>query len=225
MTWFFKSTLCCPNPRSHGGDRQGMRSLKGKSIWQVISCTVHLWTIPSLPQINLHKRNEKENVWSLTTSFVLHLCLESSPLGAKCTFQPKFTMCAYICYLVHDSVQMLGWCIFRVWVQEFRQHTCVYTYQHMTERTAFLPQLNIQIFKSEVCNSAQAQRGRQIGNINWFKMHTIHCVSIHLTHMHDCSRITVARQRVSVSRAFSLSLSESIFLDKSGTLLQKLNVV
>lgn len=151
---------------------------------------MHLWTIPSLPQINLHKRNERENVWSLTTSFVLHLCLGPSPLGAKCTFLPKFMMCARICYLVYDSVRMLGWCIFRDWVQEFRRqnvyiHISVRAGQRMCESCVLLPNSIYKYSSQKSVTLAKPKRACGIENINWFKMHTIKRVSIHRTHMHD----------------------------------------
>lgn len=122
--WHESLKACCAVlPRSNGeGDSQGVRSLKGKSIWQVISSMVHLWTVPPLPQINLHKRNDTQNVWSLTTSFVLHLCLE--PSSCRCKM--------YIFAQIHDEstdlifgprqrAYLLGWCIFRAGFKSLEQ--------------------------------------------------------------------------------------------------------
>lgn len=59
---------------------------------------VHLWTISSLPHINLHERNVRENVWSLITSFVLQLCIERYIHNTFVIHLDQHTL------LVHDSV-------------------------------------------------------------------------------------------------------------------------
>lgn len=160
--WHESLKACCAVlPRSNGeGDSRGVRSLKGKSIWQVISSMVHLWTVPPLPQINLHKRNDTQNVWSLKTSFVLHLCLE--PSSCRCKI--------HIFAQIHDEgtdsifgpwqriyIYMLGWCIFRAGFKSLEQ-------RHMSKRCVLFRLM----VKLHFCYSAQVHES---GDTSWVSFH------------------------------------------------------
>ncbi len=132
-------------------------------------------------------------------------------------------------------MDVLGRSVFRVWVQEFKQwEMCVCVCMHVREGweralanvwkirskgcyPITCDGLNKQLFKLEVYNSAQAQRGPWNWKYKLIKMHCIDCVSIHVIHMHDtCSWIILARPRVrsvchSLLHAFCLFISLPFF--------------
>lgn len=175
---------------------------------------VHLWTIPSLPQINLHKRNEGGGERMESDNHICPLLIMAWTCLLRCNvyiFAQIHNLCIDLLLGPWQCVDGLGRCIVRVWVQEFRQwELCVYmsagesssvcvkdSEQVLLSLQLWLPCLTRQLFKLDVCNSSTAQRDPWNWKYKWIKMQTTNCVSgSSHTHARLCGRIILTRPLV-----------------------------